>query len=57
MGLRTYSEAVNLALRERIRSRNAASILDFTGSGIWEGDLSEMREDQTSQRPKKQRKR
>jgi Arc/MetJ family transcription regulator len=44
-GERTYSAAVNLALGELVRRRKARRILDFTGSGIWEGALAEMRRD------------
>jgi Arc/MetJ family transcription regulator len=53
MGVRTYSEAVNLALGESIRLRKAQEILSFAGSGIWEGDLSQMREDKSSHKKKK----
>jgi hypothetical protein len=36
---------VNSAPEERARLRKIRSISRFFGSGIWEGDLSEMRED------------
>ena len=49
---RTYSAAVNTALEEVIRIRKIQSIPHFFGSGIWRGDLSEMRED----RPRRHRK-
>jgi hypothetical protein len=42
---KTYSAAVNTALEEVIRMRKIQSIPHFFGSGIWEGDLSQMRED------------
>jgi len=42
---RTYSAAVNTALEEVIRVRKIQGIPRFFGSGIWEGDLSQMRED------------
>ena len=42
---KTYSAAVNTALEEVIRVRKIQSTPHFFGSGIWEGDLSEMRED------------
>jgi hypothetical protein len=45
LGAKTYSAAVNTALSELIRIRKVQSIADFFGSGIWEGNLSEMRED------------
>ena len=45
LAARTYSAAVNIALEEVIRVRKIQSIPHFFGSGIWEGDLSQMRED------------
>ena len=44
LGTRTYSAAVNTALEEVIRMRKIQSLSGFFGSGIWEGDLSQMRE-------------
>ena len=44
-GERTYSKTVERALREMVRRVKARQILDFAGSGLWEGDLSVMRED------------
>jgi Bacterial antitoxin of type II TA system, VapB len=45
LAAKTYSAAVNTALEEVIRVRKIQSIPHFFGSGIWEGDLSRMRED------------
>jgi hypothetical protein len=45
LAAKTYSAAVNTALEEVIRLRKIQSIPHFFGSGIWEGDLSQMRED------------
>ena len=45
-GERTYSRAVNRALKEFVRRIQAGQILDLAGSGLWEGDLSAMRRDQ-----------
>ena len=45
LGAKTSSAAVNTALEEVIRLRKIQSIPHFFGSGIWEGDLSQMRED------------
>lgn len=42
---RTYSEAVMIAMKEFIRSKEAAKVFSFQGMGIWEGDLSDMRQD------------
>ncbi|MCW5980549.1 MAG: type II toxin-antitoxin system VapB family antitoxin [Bryobacteraceae bacterium] len=45
LSARTYSAAVNTALEEVIRLRKIQSLPRFFQSGIWEGDLSVMRED------------
>jgi hypothetical protein len=52
LAAKTYSAAVNTALEEVIRLRKIQSIPQFFGSGIWEGDLSQMREDQPPRRQK-----
>ena len=44
-GERTYSRAVERALEDFIRRARARQILDFAGSGRWEGDLAVVRED------------
>jgi hypothetical protein len=44
-GSRTYSETVNLALDEYLRRHTFAQIDAYAGSDVWQGDLSEMRED------------
>jgi hypothetical protein len=46
LGVKTYSAAVNLALAETLRVKKILEISNFFGSGLWEGDLSAMREDQ-----------
>jgi Arc/MetJ family transcription regulator len=45
LGAKTYSGAVNTALEEVIRFRKIQGLSQFFGSGIWEGNLSEMRDD------------
>ena len=50
LAAKTYSAAVNTALEEVIRLRKIQSIPNFFGSGIWEGDLSQMREDRPPRR-------
>lgn len=45
LGARTYSATVNEALAEVVRIARLKTLPAFFGSGIWEGDLSEMRED------------
>jgi len=44
-GERTYSATVDLALREFVRRARAKRILELAGSGLWQGDLGEMRGD------------
>ena len=44
-GERTYSRTVERALRELVQRAKARRILDLAGSGLWEGDLSVVRED------------
>ena len=44
-GVKTYSKAVEIALRDFIRRAKARRILELAGSGLWEGDLSDMRQD------------
>ena len=42
-GAKTYSEVVARALEDLVRRIKARRILEFAGSGLWEGDLAEMR--------------
>ena len=44
-GERTWSKAVDRALSEFVRRARAGRILELAGSGLWEGDLAEMRAD------------
>ena len=44
-GERTYSRTVERALREFVARARAGRILDLAGSGLWQGDLSVVRED------------
>jgi Arc/MetJ family transcription regulator len=44
-GEKTYSAAVMRALEDFVRRAKARQILELRGSGLWEGDLSEMRRD------------
>jgi hypothetical protein len=50
LGVKTYSAAVNLALAETLRVKKVLEIPSFFGSGLWEGDLSAMREDRPRER-------
>jgi Arc/MetJ family transcription regulator len=49
-GEKTYSAAVQRALREFVRRARSRQILDLAGSGLWEGELAEMREDRPKRR-------
>lgn len=44
-GERTYSRTVERALRDFVQRIKARRILDLEGSGLWEGNLSTIRED------------
>jgi hypothetical protein len=44
-GERTYSRAVERALEEFVRRVRAGRILTLAGSGLWEGNLAQMRGD------------
>jgi len=44
-GERTYSRTVERALEDFVQRIKARRILQLAGSGLWEGDLSEMRRD------------
>jgi Arc/MetJ family transcription regulator len=44
-GERTYSRTVERALEEFVRRAKAGRIWSLVGSGVWEGDLGEMRGD------------
>jgi Arc/MetJ family transcription regulator len=44
-GERTYSRAVERALRDFVQRAKARRILELAGTGLWEGDLSVVRED------------
>ena len=44
LAAKTYSAAVNIALEEVIRVRKIQSIPQYFGTGIWQGDLAQMRE-------------
>lgn len=45
-GERTYSGVVNRALEDFVRRIKSRRILELAGSGLWQGDLSAMRDDE-----------
>jgi Arc/MetJ family transcription regulator len=49
-GEKTYSRTVERALRDFVDRMKARRILELRGSGLWEGDLSEMRRDRPKRR-------
>jgi Arc/MetJ family transcription regulator len=49
-GQKTYSGAVELALRDWVRWHKSRQILELQGTGVWQGDLAEMREDRPLRR-------
>lgn len=56
-GEKTYSAAVQRAMQEFVRLAKARRILSLRGSGLWEGDLAEMRRDDPTRPPKRARRR
>jgi hypothetical protein len=51
-GEKTFSRTVERALEEFVRRIKARQILSLQGSGLWEGDLAQMRRD-TRRSPKR----
>jgi len=51
-GEKTYSRTVERALEELVRRMKAQRILDLRGSGLWEGDLADIRGDRPRRRGK-----
>jgi Arc/MetJ family transcription regulator len=49
-GERTYSRAVERALDDFVRRARARKIFGLAGSGLWHGDLAEMRDDRPRRR-------
>ncbi|MBI4617418.1 MAG: type II toxin-antitoxin system VapB family antitoxin [Planctomycetes bacterium] len=49
-GEKTYSRTVMRALEDFVRRIKARQILSLAGSGLWEGDLSAMRDDRPARR-------
>jgi len=44
---RTYSRTIERALEDFVRRAQARQILELAGSGLWQGDLSQMRENRS----------
>ena len=54
-GDRTYSRTVERALEEFVRRIKERRILDLAGTGLWQGNLSVVREDAAVYRTKRRR--
>ena len=54
-GERTYSRTVERALEDFVRRIKARRILELAGSGLWTGNLADMRNDRPSRRSKQGR--
>ena len=54
-GERTYSRVVARARSNFVGRLKARRILDFAGSGLWDGDLARMRRDAASHSRRKKR--
>jgi Arc/MetJ family transcription regulator len=52
-GERTYSATVARALDELVRRAKARRILELEGSGVWQGNLGEMRDDAVARPPRR----
>ena len=52
-GEKTYSRAVERALEEYVRRIKTRRILSLEGSGLWRGDLGEMRADRKARPPRR----
>ena len=48
---KNYSDTLELALREAIRTRKVMNLTSYFGKDLWEGDLAEMRGDKGTSRP------
>jgi len=54
-GEKTYSRAVERALEDFVRRAKARRILELRGSGLWDGDLAEMRRDRRARPARRKR--
>jgi Arc/MetJ family transcription regulator len=55
LGLKTYSETVNYALKEMLRLKKVEGLAAFYGTNLWEGKLSKMRADRLARKPRRRR--
>jgi hypothetical protein len=52
-GEKTYSRAIGRALEDFVRRAKARRILELRGSGLWSGDLGQMRRDESPRRARR----
>jgi Arc/MetJ family transcription regulator len=52
-GERTFSRTVERALREMVQRAKARQIMGLAGSGLWQGDLTAMRDDKAVYRTRR----
>lgn len=52
-GEKTYSKAITRALDDFVRRAKARRILELRGSGLWEGEVGQMRRDPPRRSPKR----
>jgi len=52
-GQKTYSRTVGLALEDFVRRMEARQILSLRGSGAWQGELRDMRDDSVPRRTRR----
>jgi Arc/MetJ family transcription regulator len=50
LGMKTYSAAVNYALKEVLRIRKVEGLAEFFGKNLWRGNLAKMRTDRTTRK-------
>ena len=51
LGAKNYSDTLELALREAIRTRKVMNLTSYFGKDLWEGDLAQMRGDNGKSSP------
>ena len=53
LGADTQSDTVNQALAQTIRMLKICGLQQFFGTGVWAGDLAEMRDDKPKRRKRR----
>ncbi len=50
LGVKTYSAAVNYALKEVLRIRKVEGLAEFFGTKLWRGDLAKLHADRNTRK-------